>query len=216
MLPYLKNCFFFCLALCVLIFQPSCNSSSDETPAVAARDTLKMLTDNQSRNMDQSPMDVSYCPAGFPQEKMKGNIAGTPVARVVYSRPHKKGRVIFSDDPKSLCQYGKPWRLGANESTEIQIYVPVMVSGKNINPGRYVLYCIPHPDKWEIIFNSNLDSWGLHIDRSKDLFQVEVPVQQQTTPVEDFTMLFEDTPGGAELLMTWDNVKVSMPLTFSR
>lgn len=215
MQAYLKNCCFILSLFVLFALQPSCKNSSGDAQPISAKDTLKALVGNQYQNIDQSPMDVSYYPTEFPQQKMKGLVSGNPVARVIYSRPHKKGRLIFSDDPKSLCQYGKPWRLGANESTEIEFYQPVLVGGKNINAGRYVLYCIPHPDKWEIIFNSNLDSWGLHIDRSKDLLDVEVPVQSSPF-VEDFTMVFQDRPDGADLLMAWDNVKVLLPVTFSK
>ncbi len=216
MQPYVKNCFAVLLVIFAAVLQPSCKNNGSEVQAVSAKDTLKALAGNEYQNIDQSPLDISYCPAEYPQNKMKGAVSGGPVARVIYSRPHKKGRVIFSDDPKSLCQYGKPWRLGANESTELQLFEPVMVSGKNVAAGRYILYCIPHPDKWEVVFNSNLDSWGLHIDRSKDLFTIEVPVQQQVNRVEDFTMVFQDKPDGADLMMTWDNVKVLMPFTFSK
>ncbi|RYY71015.1 MAG: DUF2911 domain-containing protein [Chitinophagaceae bacterium] len=199
-----------------VLLQPSCKNSKNEPQAVSAKDTLKTLVENQYQGIDQSPMDISYCPAEYPQNKMKGTVTSGPVARVIYSRPHKKGRIIFSDDPKSLCQYGKPWRLGANESTEIEFFKPVLIGGKNINAGRYIIYCIPHSDRWEIILNSNLDSWGLHIDRSKDVFTTELPAQQTTSIVEDFTMSFQDTPEGSELLMAWDNVKTLLPLTFSK
>src|SRR5262245_51246435 len=35
--------------------------------------------------------------------------------KVIYSQPHKKGRQIFG----GLVPYGKVWRTGANEATEI-------------------------------------------------------------------------------------------------
>ncbi|RYD72886.1 MAG: DUF2911 domain-containing protein [Sphingobacteriales bacterium] len=210
------NCFV-ALLFSLLFLQSSCKNSNKEAPSAAAKDTtLKVSRGNEYQNIDQSPMDISYCPAEYPQNKMKGIATSGPVARVIYSRPHKKGRTIFSNDTKSLCQYGKPWRLGANESTEIEFFEPVMIGGKNMQPGRYVMYCIPYPDKWQIIFNSNLNSWGLHMDSSKDVFQTEIPVQQQSPAIEDFTMLFQETAEGADLLMTWDNVKALLPVTFSK
>ena len=198
------------------LFQSACNSDGKDAQPLSPKDTLKAMIGNQYQGIDQSPMDVSYCPAEYPQNKMKGLIDNGPVARILYSRPHKKGRMIFSDDPKSLCQYGKPWRLGANEATEIELFKPVLIGGKNMEAGRYVMYCIPHQDKWEIVFNSNLNSWGLQIDPAKDIFKTEIPVQKQADIVEDFTMLFQDTADGADLLMTWDNVKVVLPITFSK
>ncbi|HSN59680.1 MAG TPA: DUF2911 domain-containing protein, partial [Ferruginibacter sp.] len=137
-------------------------------------------------------------------------------ARVIYSRPHKKGRPIFGTDGKNLCPYGKPWRLGANESTEIEFFIPVVINGNNIKAGRYVMYCIPYADKWIIVLNSNIDSWGLQIDPSKDILQTEIPVQKHIPALEDFTIAFESAGYGADLIMAWDEVKVSLPITFSK
>lgn len=198
---------------CCMLLLPACKQTDDNSSSITLADTAKTAT-NPYQNIDQSPLDIAYCPAQYPQRKMKGEMPGGPVARVIYSRPHRKGRLIFSDDPKSLCPYGKPWRLGANEATEIEFFKPVLMSGKNIDAGRYVMYCIPHKDKWEIVLNKNLDSWGLNIDSSKDVIKIEVPVQLQEPAIEDFTILFQDTAEGADLLMSWDNVKVALPLTF--
>jgi len=211
-----KNCFFFITIIMSLFLQVACKNNGNSTQPESEKDTLKTLLGNQYQAVDQSPMDVSYCPADYPQNKMKGVNNNGPVARVIYSRPHKKGRLIFADNPQSLCPYGKPWRLGANEATEIELFRPVLIGGKNILAGRYILYCIPHADKWDIIFNSNLNSWGLEIDPTKDIFKTELPVQKQSEVVEDFTVIFQDSPEGADLLMTWDDVKVLMPLTFSK
>ncbi len=205
------------MALSTLVIFSSCRQEGSGTAPVKVGDTLQALPGNEYSTIDQSPLDISYCPADFPQQKMANPaFTGSPVARVIYSRPHKKGRKIFGSDSTHICPYGSPWRLGANESTEIEFFKPVVVNGNNIKAGRYIMYAIPHPDKWVIIFNDNLDSWGLNIDPAKDVFRVEVPVQVQSPVVEDFTIFFQDTPTGADLLMTWDNVKVLLPLTYSK
>lgn len=212
----IRNCFFVAAISISTLIQPSCKNSDSDPQNISVKDSLKALTGNQYQAIDQSPMDISYCPADYPQSKMRGAVSDGPVARIIYSRPHKKGRVIFSDDSSGLCQYGKPWRLGANEATEIELFRPVLIGGKNMDAGRYILYCIPQADKWVIVFNSNLNSWGLEVDPDKDVFKTELPVQVQNDLVEDFTMIFQDTPDGADLLITWDKVKVLMPFTFSK
>lgn len=204
----------FFLLTCIILVT-ACVQQSTDAAQPRLKDTLQVVKGNDYASIDQSPLDMAYCPADYPQKKMQnGMAAGTPVARVVYSRPHKKGRKIFGTDTTNICPYGKPWRLGANESTEITFFQPAVINGNNIAAGRYVLYCIPQADKWVIVFNSNVDSWGLNIEPSKDLFRVEVPVQVQTPVIEDFTMLFQETASGADLLMTWDNVNVTLPVTF--
>src|ERR1700733_15232085 len=66
-----------------------------------------------SINMDSSPMDMSYYPVNYPVLKIQDKSNKPLIARVVYSRPQKKGRALFGE----LVKYGEVWRLGANEAT---------------------------------------------------------------------------------------------------
>lgn len=204
---------FILMAVCIF---SSCKEKAASTKAINEIDSVHGLNSNPYVKTDQSPMDMCWLPANYPVEKMKGNDTQKLVARVIYSRPHKKNRVIFGSDEKSLCIYGKPWRLGANEATEIDLFQNVNIAGTNIPKGTYVMYCIPHPDRWTIILNSNLYTWGLHINQSSDFFQTDVPVREQSPALEDFTMMFQETETGGELLMAWDNVKTTLPLVYSK
>ena len=173
------------------------------------------VQDSSLLSLDKSPMDMIYFPEDYPQQKMVTPNMANPVARVIYSRPQKKGRVIFSDSSsgQNVIQfYGHEWRLGANEATEIEFFKPVTIKGKKIAPGRYILYCIPYSDKWKIIINQNLYSWGLHIDKTKDIAEIEIPVIKTEVQAEYFTMLFQPAAGGCVLIMSWDNVKAVLPI----
>jgi len=195
----------------------SCNQKMKEPETQGKADTAQLFPGNSFAAVDQSPMDISYYPPEYPQQKMSAKQpAAAPVARIIYSRPHKKGRIIFSNQEKSLVRYGEPWRLGANEATEIDFFQPVVINGNNVAAGRYVMYCIPFADRWIIALNTNVDSWGLQIDPSKDLFRTEVPVQQQKASIEDFTIVFQDATYGADILFTWDMVKIILPVSFSK
>src|SRR5687767_11861339 len=125
-------------------------------------------------NVDISPMDMSYYPVDYPKLKMTDSITSPPLARVIYSRPHLGGRKIFND----VLKYEEPWRMGANEATELQLFRDATIQGKKIRAGRYVLYSIPGAEKWVIILNNNIDSWGLKPDPAKDIERFEVPVKQ--------------------------------------
>ncbi|HEY0610254.1 MAG TPA: DUF2911 domain-containing protein [Chitinophaga sp.] len=162
--------------------------------------------------LDASPMDMAYYPPVYPYlVKVKGE-AGTLVARVIYSRPQKKGRTIFGD----LEEYGKLWRLGANEATEIEFFIPVNIGGKPVPKGRYTLYAIPQEARWTIILNRETDIWGAYkYDQGKDVVRTTVPVITQSSPVEAFTLLFEKADGGANLVMAWDTIMVALPIKFS-
>lgn len=172
---------------------------------VAARSQSKLPP------VDKSPMDMSYYPANYPVLKIQDKVAEPLLARVIYSRPQKNNRVIFGD----LVEYGKLWRLGANEATEIEFYQTVRIAGVKVKKGRYTMYCIPYTDRWTIIFNKETDTWGaFKYDEKKDVLRTDVPVQKNTENAEVFSMMFEKSNGGANLIMAWDDVKASLPINF--
>jgi hypothetical protein len=161
--------------------------------------------------LDKSPMDMSYYPNNFPVLKIQDKITEPLVARVIYSRPQKAERVIFG----GLVEYGKLWRMGANEATEIEFYKHVKIGGKKIARGRYTLYAIVNETSWTIIVNKDVDIWGaFKYDPKKDVVRVEVLVQKNNEGVEALTMVFEKATAGINLIVAWDMVKIALPITF--
>ncbi|RAJ75450.1 Protein of unknown function (DUF2911) [Chitinophaga dinghuensis] len=163
--------------------------------------------------LDASPMDMAYYPVMYPYVvKVKGESAGPLIARVIYSRPQTKGRDIFGN----LEEYGKIWRLGANEATEIEFFRPVIIAGKAVPKGRYTMYAIPTEKNWTIIINRETDIWGaFKYDPAKDVVRTTLPVISLNTPVEAFTMVFEKADPGANLIIAWDRVSVNLPIKWS-
>lgn len=160
---------------------------------------------------DHSPMDMIYFPADHPLQKMAGKTTAPPFMRIIYSRPQKENRKIFD----GLVKYDAPWRLGANESTEIEFFSTATIQGKTVKPGRYILYGIPQETKWVLILNSNLYSWGLQQNRQKDLMQFEVPLEKNNVIIEYFTIAAEKrSEKSAELIFLWDNVKAKLLVSF--
>jgi hypothetical protein len=198
----------------------ACNQKTrnDVTPETNSLHLPVSVRDSVLLSLDKSPMDMSYFPDDYPKQKMITPAMPNPAARVIYSRPQKKGRVIFADSTattNAIQHYGQEWRLGANEATEIEFFKPVTISGRKIEPGRYIIYCIPYPDKWRLILNTNLYSWGLHIDKAKDLAEMEVPVTKNNIQIEYFTMVFQNATYGCDLLMAWGDMKVVLPISFN-
>ena len=176
------------------------------------------VNDSITLSIDKSPMDMIYFPDDYPKQKMVTPDMANPVARVIYSRPQKNGRIIFADSSVTenvIQHYGEDWRLGANEATEIEFFKPVTVNGKKITAGRYIIYCIPYKDKWKIVINSNLYSWGLHLDKTKDLAEMNVPLIKSNVEIEYFTMLFQKADYGCNLVMAWGDVKAELPINFN-
>ncbi len=208
----MKHLFILLVGLAVI---SSCKDKKENpAPAGNRTDSIPIVNPEKTANpyasVDISPMDMSYFPVDYPLLKMRNAIRTEPLARVIYSRPHLQGRHIFHD----VLKYGEPWRLGANESSELDLYRDAVIQGKKIGAGRYVIYCIPQPDHWTIVLNGNTDSWGLNPDPSKDIEKFSVPVTTGPSALEYFTMVFEKTAEGASLLMAWDNVEARLPIRF--
>jgi hypothetical protein len=162
--------------------------------------------------LDRSPMDMAYFPVDYPVLKIRGKATDPLVARVIYSRPQKGGRVIFGE----LEEYNKVWRLGANEATEIEFYRDVKIGGKKIVKGRYTLYAIPDTAQWTIILNRDTDTWGaFKYDEKKDVVRVPLPIQKMTEVIDAFTIIFEKTAAGANLIAAWDEAKVVLPIALN-
>ena len=161
---------------------------------------------------------MSYYPDSYPVLKIQNKVTEPVIARVIYSRPQKNDRIIFG----GLVEYGKVWRLGANEATEIEFYRDVKIDGKKIIKGRYTLYALVNPDTWTMIINKDVDTWGaFKYDEKKDLVRTNVPVLKNSEIVEALAISFEpDSSAGVKsiksfnLTVAWDSVKVSLPIVF--
>ena len=163
-------------------------------------------------SLDSSPLDMTYYPVDYPVLKIQDKVSEPLIARVVYSRPQKRGRRLFGE----LVNYGQVWRLGANEATEIEFFRDVKVDGKAIKKGRYTLYALVDSDKWTIIFNKETDTWGaFRYDSSKDVLRVSEPVEKQSGVTEIFSIAFQKAAKkGAVLSFSWDDVLVKLPVSW--
>ena len=173
---------------------------------------LTLQAQQKPTELDKSPMDMSYWPNNYPLLKMNGKAAALPVARVIYGRPLKNGRAIFG----AILKYNELWRLGANEATEIEFFTNVRIAGKAVAKGRYTLYCIPSENKWTIILNRENYSWGAYTyDSKKDVLRTDIDVDKNNDATEAFTLYFDETKNGANLIMLWDDLKAVLPITLA-
>lgn len=168
------------------------------------------IAQQKPTEMDKSPLDVCYYPPNYPILKMSGKTTAPPVARVLYSRPQKKGRVIFGGEVK----YNEVWRIGANETTEIEFFRNVTLGNKKVLKGRYSLFCIPNQEKWTLILNKDMFTWGSFTYRSEnDVLRIDAPVQKSPEDVEALTMYFENN-GSNRFVVMWDSSMVSLPISY--
>jgi hypothetical protein len=213
-MPYFSGMKSYLLALLLLILLSCQNNTPAAKPsnqAVLRDDAInKREPTNPYAPVDISPMDIAYFPANYAVQKMNGEAKTPPVARVIYSRPHRQGRQIFG----SIVKWGEPWRLGANEATEIELFQPVTIQNKRVEKGRYILYAVPQESQWTIVFNADLYTWGLKFNLAQDKARFTVPAATKDQVVEHFTMVFEKTDAGADLVMAWEDKEARLPLQF--
>lgn len=135
--------------------------------------------------------------------------------KVVYCQPFKKGRLIFGNEADdALVPYGKYWRLGANEATEITFSHDINFAGNPIPAGGYRMYVVPNSDSWEVSLNSQLGEFGyFEPDYDLDVLKASVPVGSSSDELEQFTIRFANDSTGTQMNMMWDKVVVSVPIT---
>jgi hypothetical protein len=128
--------------------------------------------------------------------------------KIAYGQPSKNNRVIFGE----LVPYGKVWRAGANEATEITFAKDATFGGKPVKAGTYSLFTIPTESDWTFILNSVLKQWGAYgYDKvkDKDVLQVKVPSKKTGSEVEKLTFRFDDQNN---LILEWDKTSVAVPI----
>ena len=143
---------------------------------------------------------------------------------VVYSRPYKRGRdnIFGTEESEALVPYGKLWRTGANAATQITFTHDVKVGRKLLAAGTYSLFTTPGETEWAVHFNSELglSSTGRFADGeftpvdlpASDVLVVTVPSRSVEEEVDQFTISFEATDGGADLLLTWITTQIRVPI----
>lgn len=177
--------------------------------------TTLELSAQKFPGLDKSPLDVSYYPHDFAHDRKFapdkiGGADAVAVVRVLYSRPAKKEREVFG----KLIPFGKVWRLGANEATEIKFYQDVTFGGRMVKAGTYALFAIPDQKEWTIVLNSELDHWGAYSYKENlDVLRVVIPVKNTADVVENLAIAFEKADAKATTMrIAWDKTMVEVAI----
>lgn len=149
---------------------------------------------------------------------------GDTYLSVVYGQPYKRGRnnIFGTKESGAVVPFGERWRTGANEATEITLTRPVVVAGRPLAAGTYSLFTTPGADSWSIHFNSRLglDGTGVFADGKftpvdlapTDVLTVTAKPRQLAEEVDQFTIQFETTASGADMILKWIRTEVRVPI----
>jgi len=150
-------------------------------------------------------------PALSPGAKVEQRIGLTDVV-VEYSRPSKKGRVIFGD----LVPYDQVWRTGANSATKITFSEDVTFGGVNVPKGSYAMLSKPGKKTWTfMLYPHNSTNFTSYVE--SDVTPISITADATMMPtgvnVESLMMGFDDlTTDSGNFYLLWDNVYVPVSI----
>ncbi|HUR30351.1 MAG TPA: DUF2911 domain-containing protein [Saprospiraceae bacterium] len=150
-------------------------------------------------------------PAISPLGKVEQRIGLTDVS-VEYSRPSKKGRVIFGD----LVPFDQPWRTGANSATKITFSENVNFGGVEVPKGSYAMLSKPGKKAWTfMLYPHNATNFTTYLE--SDVQPIMVPAEAIMMPqginVESLMMGFDNLKStSGDFYLLWDNVYVPVAI----
>jgi len=132
---------------------------------------------------------------------------GSANIEVAYSRPFRRGRVIFGN----VVPWNQVWRTGANAATQLATSADLMFGNTLVPAGKYTLWTLPTATGAKLIINSQTGQWGTDYDASKDFARVDLVQSTLAQPVDQFTIGVTPQTGGATLRIQWDTREYSIP-----
>ena len=141
------------------------------------------------------------------RDTAQGNV-GTANVMVVYGRPLARARQLVG----GLIPYGRVWRTGANEATQLHVSQPVRLAGVALDTGAYTLWTLPSERGVQLIINRQTGQWGTGYQSRFDIARVPMQVDTLATHVEAFTIRIDPAADRARLVMEWGSVQWSVPI----
>jgi Protein of unknown function (DUF2911) len=143
-----------------------------------------------------------------PPDTVRSSVGAAKI-EVAYSRPSKRGRVIFGN----VVTWNQVWRTGANAATQFTTSSDLMFGTTLVPAGKYTLWTLPAPTGAKLIINSQTGQWGTDYDTSKDLVRLDLAAKTLAQPVDQFTIAVVSQGSGGLLRLSWDTTEYSIPFT---
>lgn len=145
---------------------------------------------------------------------MARTFVGEAYVKVTFSRPYQRGRDnIFGAGDDAMHPYGKIWRFGANEPTELTVSAPVSIGGSRLEPGTYSLFVTPGENEWKLHVNDLRGGGAGDYDAARDLAVVSAAPSSPAESVDPFTIRFEKADEAVHMVAEWMDIQLRFPLT---
>ena len=155
-----------------------------------------------------------------PHDTITADIAGDHLT-LSYGRPYSKSpktgeiRTIWG----KLVPWDKPYRLGADEATQLKTEKALTFGGTVIPAGTYTLYQIPSAaGASKLAFSSAIDKWGVPVDVDHDVARVDLAKGPLAPQLDQLTIVIEAdaSTGGGVLKIEWETTVFSAPFTVAK
>lgn len=143
-----------------------------------------------------------------PPDTVRATIAGANLV-VAYSRPLKRGRVIFGN----VVPWNQVWRTGANAATVFTTDKDLVFGTTVVPAGKYTLWTLPTPTGAQLIFNSETGQWGTDYHADRDFAHLALTTKQVSPPVDQFVIGVVPQGSGGLLRFSWDDREYAVPFT---
>jgi hypothetical protein len=131
-------------------------------------------------------------PRASPHASISQALGPTRVT-ISYGRPAVNGRTLWGE----VVPYGRVWRAGADEATEITFSQDIELEGRRLTAGTYTFFVVPSEKTWTMVFNRVTPQWGaFNYNKEFDALRVDVPVHE-VEHVERLTYSVEPQPENA-------------------
>lgn len=129
---------------------------------------------------------------------------GLTEVEVEYASPALKGRRIFG----AAVPYDKPWAISPDRPVTLRLSRDVVIEGKPVGAGRYVVTSIPTKGDWTIVLaRASADG------RAAEPVKVKARARATSSTRERLTFLFDGaTDEAVSLDLEWERLRVSLPI----
>lgn len=189
------------IAFSFTLFVVSCSQTQQSEEAV--EEDMESTEEVDAEEEEEKPL-------ASPRATATGEIGGTSIV-VDYGSPSVKGREVWG----GLEKYGKVWRAGANQTTNIEFSSDVVVGGQEIAAGKYGFFIIPNEnEEWTIVFNTQWSQedhgiWGaMGYSEENDVARINIMPEFG----EEVTERLEYQVTEDAIVFSWEKAKLTIPV----
>ena len=195
----IKKYLTFSVVLLLFVFTTSCDKKGTDEPSVESEETE--ITEETNEEPE---------PPSSPREQAEGQVGDISI-KIDYGSPSVRNRVIWG----GLEEYGKIWRAGANETTNIAFTSDVMIGGTAVAAGKYGFFIMPNENSdWTVILNTAYSRdehgiWGaMGYSEDNDVARVNVTPEWS----EDIQERLNYSVSDNAINFAWEKVRLSIPV----